>query len=357
PNGNPTGILFESASVIAKNAIPLPSVDSVIQNLRTAQKQLSRMGITGVHDFDGSLSFSALEYLDGQDELTLRVVKSIPRENLEAALLLGLRSGFGSDRLRVGPLKLFADGALGPHTAAMLEPYEGSDNERGMLLIDEEEIISIGLKAGRGGIGLAIHAIGDRANHEVLSAYRKLNDLFIQENIAPLSNRLEHAQLLSSSDLQNLSIPNLFFSMQPYHLVSDMDTAQRYWGERCQFAFTWKDIQNRGLPLIFGSDAPVEIPNPFWGIFAAITRQKRDGYPNPQGWYPDQRIALADALNNYTFSPAVAAGWQNQTGKLAPGYHADLIALPCDPFNTDPSKIYDLLPDRTMFAGNWIWHA
>jgi predicted amidohydrolase YtcJ len=356
-DGQPTGILFETAAMTAQKTIPLPSLDTLIQNIKAAQEQLARLGITGVHDFDGSLCFSALECLDVNNELALRVVKSIPRENLDAALATGLRSGFGSDHLRIGSLKLFADGALGPQTAAMLEPYEGSQSNQGQLLLDEEEIINTGMKAGRGGICLAVHAIGDRANHEVLSAYRKLNILFEQEKFPRMRHRLEHAQLLSQDDLLALSMPNMIVSMQPYHLISDMDTAERYWGDRCQHAFAWKDIQNAGLPLLFGSDAPVEIPNPFWGLSASVTRQKKDGFPGPQGWYPGQRIRLAEAVNNYTHAPAAAAGWGDDLGKLAPGYFADLITLPRDPFAIPAREIYDLQPVRTMFNGNWIWHA
>ncbi len=356
-DGQPTGILFETAAMTAQKAIPPPSLITLTQHIKAAQEQLARLGITGVHDFDGSLCFSALECLDANNELTLRVVKSIPRENLDAALATGLRSGFGSDRLRIGSLKLFADGALGPQTAAMLEPYEGSQTDRGQLLLDEEEIIYTGLKAGRGGISLAVHAIGDRANHEVLSAYRKLNFLFEQEKLPLMRHRLEHAQLFSRDDLLELSMPNLIISMQPYHLISDMDTAEKYWGDRCQYAFTWKDILNANLPLLFGSDAPVEIPNPFWGLGAAVTRQKNNGFPGPQGWYPNQRIGLADAVNNYTHVPAAAAGWGDNLGMLAPGYFADLITLPRDPFTIPVMEIHDLQPIRTMFNGKWIWHA
>lgn len=355
-DGTPTGILFETAAMTAQKAVPLPSLEVVTQNIRAAQKQLARLGITSVHDFDGSLCFSALEQLDINDELNLRVVKSIPRENLDAALTVGLRTGFGSNRLRIGSLKLFADGALGPQTAAMLEPYNGSSNQ-GELLLDEEEIIHTGLKAGRGGISLAVHAIGDRANHEVLSAYRKLVDLFSLEKLKPLRHRLEHAQLLSRDDLHDLSLPNLIVSMQPFHLVSDMDTAEKHWDVRCQNAFAWNSMQRAGLPLLFGSDAPVEIPNPFWGLFAAVSRQKASGFPGADGWYPDQRITLAEAINNYTHAPAEAAGWGDRVGKIAPGYFADLITLPLDPFLIPVRQIFDLLPTQTMFAGKWIWHA
>ncbi len=167
--------------------------------------------------------------------------------------------------LSFGWLKLFADGALGPQTAAMLAPYEGS-NSTGMLLLDNEDIIETGHKAMSAGISLAVHAIGDRANREALNGYAQLfeNNLFRKSALKP---RIEHVQLISQEDIPRFAQMGITASMQPVHAVSDRDMADRYWGNRCGSAYAWNSVLQAGANLVFGSDAPVESPNPFWGVF------------------------------------------------------------------------------------------
>lgn len=353
-SGNPTGILIESAMNLLENAIPTPNQDEITEAIKQAQSVLWSMGLTGVHDFDRRSCFRALQGLDSNGELKLRVLKSIPLENLDHAVDVGLQTGFGSEFLRIGSVKLFADGALGPQTAGMLQPYEGSPDHSGLLFLDAEQILEHGQMAAQSGLSLAIHAIGDRANHEVLKAYSQLRRFEANQNLPRLQHRIEHVQLLHPDHLQQLADLGIVASMQPIHTTSDMDTADRYWGSRARYAYAFKTLQEQGTRLIFGSDAPVESPNPFWGLHAAVTRQRQSGYPSADGWYPQERLPLAQALESYTIHPAHAAGWGDRLGRIAPGYHADLIVLPSDPFQIEPSELHRVKPDRVMIAGEWV---
>ncbi|HML39685.1 MAG TPA: amidohydrolase [Bellilinea sp.] len=350
--GKPTGILFESAMELVEDIIPAHTVEDTRQAILQAQKNLWSLGITGVHDFDRQHCFQALQILDQSGDLKLRVLKSIPVEALDQAIEVGLRRGFGSDRLRIGSVKCFSDGALGPQTAAMLQPYENS-HETGMLLLDAEQIIEIGRKASQHGLSLAIHAIGDRANHEVLQAYEALRQ-FERDNHLPLQpHRIEHVQILHRDDVQRLAQLGIVASVQPIHATSDMDIADRYWGARSAYAYAYQSLLSHGTTMIFGSDAPVESPNPFGGLHAAVTRQRTSGAPE-HGWYPEQRISLQQALAAFTSLPASVAGWSDRIGSLHSGMYADLIVLDQDPFDLPPQELAAITPSATMFNGEWV---
>jgi predicted amidohydrolase YtcJ len=329
------------------------------------------MGLTGVHDFDGSRCFAALQLLHQRGELQFRVVKSIPLIDLPHAAALGLRSGFGDDFLRIGSVKAFADGALGPRTAAMFQPYENELGEggqphaepnRGMLLLDAEELFEHGRLAVESGLSLAIHAIGDLANHEVLDAFAQLRDYekkaalktAASQSSPPLRHRIEHVQLIHPGDAHRLAELGVIASMQPLHAPSDMLMADRFWGERAAFAYAWRTQLVQGATLAFGSDAPVESPNPFWGLHAAVTRRRFDGSPSPEGWYPAQRLTLLEALQAYSNGSAYAAGMEDRLGRLAPGCLADLLVLDEDPFRCDPERLHEICPAATMGAGAWV---
>jgi predicted amidohydrolase YtcJ len=359
-NGTPDGILFESAMDLVANAIPEPAAAQIEEAIRQAQEVLWRMGITSLHDFDGRNCFSALQNLHLRGELHLRVLKGIPLPDLQYAVSLGLRSGFGDDMLRIGGVKAFMDGALGPQTAAMIQPFEGSlENNRGMLFMDAEQLFEHGRLAAQNGLPLAVHAIGDRADHEVLEAFGLLRRYEQENGITSLGGRLrhriEHLQLLHPDDARKLAALGVTASMQPIHATSDMLIADRYWGERSAYSYAWKLQLERGANLAFGSDAPVESPNPFWGLHAAVTRRRIDGSPGSQGWIPAQRIGLYEALLAYTHGAAYAAGMEDRLGKLASGCLADLIVLDQDPFEVAPDELHQLKPAAAMVAGEWVF--
>ncbi len=356
-HGTPTGILFERAMGLVSAALPEISDQQAAENIAAALPHLWRWGLTGVHDFDRRRCFSALQILHARRELKLRVSKSVPVEELEYAAALGLRSGFGDQMLQIGPVKAFADGALGPRTAAMLAPYEGEAENTGVALMDREELFEHGRRAALAGFHMAVHAIGDRANHEVLAAFSQLREFEQDQNLPRRRHRIEHLQLLHPDDLEVLERTMAIASMQPLHATSDMVAADTAWGNRSEHAYAWRTVAKRGVPLAFGSDAPVENPNPFLGIHAAVTRRRADGSPGPEGWYPVQRLSVAEALRGYTQGAAFAAGREHDQGMLAPGYLADLIVLDTDPHICEPDELLHLHPKATMIGGDWVYRT
>lgn len=355
--GQPTGILLETAMELVSRAVPAPSVEAVAQAIQEAQPALWRLGLTGVHDFDRRPCFMALQQLHARGDLRLRVIKGVPVEDLDHALELGLGSGFGDDWLRIGSVKAFMDGALGPRTAAMLQPYLGEPENRGILNMDAEGLFEIGRRAVEGRLGLAVHAIGDRANHEVLNAFEQLRRYEREHGLPALRHRIEHVQVIHPDDAGRLAELDIIASMQPVHAPSDMLMADRFWGERSALAYAWRTQLRHGARLAFGSDAPVESPNPFLGLHAALTRQRADGSPGREGWYAEQRLTLPQALEAYTGGAAYAAGMEGRLGRLAPGYLADLIVLDRDAFDCAPAELLNLCPIATMIGAEWVWQS
>jgi predicted amidohydrolase YtcJ len=355
--GHLNGILFESAMELVNRCLPEPTVASVAQAFREAQPILWSMGLTGVHDYDRRRCFSALQILHAQGDLRLRVLKSIPLEDLSHAAALGLRTGFGDDFLRIGSVKAFADGALGPQTAAMLQPYDNNPQNLGMLLMDSEELSEYGRTAVENGLSLAVHAIGDRAVHEVLNAFANLRTFELTQRSTSkslLRHRIEHVQVIHPDDAHRLGEMGIIASMQPIHAPSDMLMADRHWGKRAALSYAWKTQLDHAAVLAFGSDAPVESPNPFLGIHAAITRQRLDGSPGPEGWYPEQRLTIQAAIQGFTLGAAYAAGIEDRLGQLSPGFLADLLVLDVDPFTCSPEQIAQIQPQATMVGGEWV---
>lgn len=357
PQGNPDGILFENAMLLVEKIIPELDSAHLVPLLQKAQTQLFSMGLTGVHDFDGINCFSALQALDLADELKLRVVKSIPRQFLPAASALKLRTGFGSQHLRIGSVKLFSDGALGPRTAAMLLPYQGEMEYRGIPLLDSEEIYEIGRQAVDSGLSLSTHAIGDRANHEVINGYAQIRGYERSMNLPLARHRIEHVQIIHPDDMPRLSQLGIVASMQPLHATSDWQIADRHWGERSRYAYALKSIRQMGTFMAFGSDAPVESPNPFLGLHAAVTRTRTDGSPSLDGWYPQQKLNLAEALEGFTLGAAYAGHFENEIGQLAPGFLADFVVLDQDPFRIPPTELWKVSPSGVVVAGEWVWRS
>jgi predicted amidohydrolase YtcJ len=312
------------------------------------------VGLTGVHDFDGRSCFRALQTLHQNGELGLRVVKNIPVALLEEAVGVGLRSGFGNDWLRIGGIKIFADGALGPKTAAMVEPYEGEPNNRGIVVVDKEEMLQYALRASTAGLSVTVHAIGDRANHDVLDVYEAVRQQEQEQPPAqPLRHRIEHVQILHPSDLARLAQLNVIASMQPTHATSDMEMADRYWGERTRYSYAWRTMLDTGALLVFGSDAPIEAIDPLPGLHAAVTRRRADGFPGPDGWHPEQRLTMPEAVRAFTLAAAETSGQTARQGSISPGKLADLTVFSRDIFTIPPDELLDVEIEGTMVNGRF----
>ncbi len=353
--GKPTGILLEEALKLVERIVPEPTPDDLAKDFRNIFGNLWRMGITGVHDFDKRTCFEALQLLWEQGDLHLRVVKSIPFESLPQAVILGLRSGFGDEILRIGSVKLFSDGALGTHTAAMFDPYIDDPQNRGILALDNEQFLEQGRLAAESGLSLAVHAIGDRAVHEILEGFVRLRAYERKRGLPLLRHRIEHVQTIHPDDARRFKELDIIASMQPIHATSDMMVADRLLGSRAAFSYAWRTLKQQGARLVFGSDAPIESPNPFKGLHAAVTRRREDGTPGPEGWFPEQRLSVAEALDGFTTGPAFCAGMENRQGRLSKGFFADLIVVRSDPFTCDPAELHRIQPVATMVGGEWVW--
>jgi predicted amidohydrolase YtcJ len=349
--GQPTGILFEDAIDLIARQIPRPTTTEIVPAMRQAQAYCWQAGLTGIHDFDGRDCFRALQWLLENDELGLRVVKNIPAYRLEHALGVGLRSGFGNDWLRIGGVKFFADGALGSRTAAMLASYEGEPDNRGIVVTDKEELLERGREAVQGGLSLTVHAIGDRANHDVLDVFELIGQERDKNKRPRTQHRIEHVQVLHPDDRHRPADLNIIASMQPIHATSDMDMADRYWGERARFSYAWRTMLDSGTTLVFGSDAPVEKIDPLPGIYAAVTRRRADGQPGPDGWYPEQRLTMLETIKAFTTAAAVTSGQSHSLGTLAPGKLADLTIFDRDLFTIPADEIPSVAIAATMVGG------
>jgi predicted amidohydrolase YtcJ len=351
-DGAPSGILLEAAGQPIRDLVDRPSLETSVAALREGQRTLSPLGLTALHNFEAARARAALEILDAAGELRLRVFAGLARDELEAAVRLGLRTGFGNERLRIGLLKLFADGALGSGTAAMLAPYEDRPDDRGIATIELPELAGLIRQARDAGIGVATHAIGDAAVRTVLDAAETVRD---DSDGQGQILRVEHAQLVHPDDVPRFGRLGVVASMQPVHATTDMRTADRRWGARCGTAYAWRALRDAGAHLAFGTDCPVEPADPLKGVHAAVTRQ-RDGRP-AAGWYPEQRLTVAEAIHAYTLGSARAAGLGHEHGSIAPGKLADLAVLTSDPYTIPPAELEETAVALTVFDGQVVYTA
>ena len=356
--GQPTGVLLETAAELVYAVIPEPGVGDFVDALRQGQKEAHRLGLTGFHDPGHPQVLAALQVLREGGELDLRGLVHVLNEGLEAAAGLGLRSGFGDERLRIGGLKIFADGAHSPQSAHLLAPYEGSQDNLGIPTHSVEDLTDLVRSAHRAGLSIAAHAIGDAANRAVLDAIvasRSSQEGPVSRPALP--DRIEHVQLLHADDVPRLAALGVVASMQPIHATSDMEMAERHWGRRSDLAYAWRSVLDSGAWLAFGSDCPVETLDPLAGIHAAVTRRRADGRPGPEGWIPSQRLSVAEALRAYTLGAAYASGEGHLKGSLSPGKLADVVVLSRDLFSIEPMDIREVQVELTIFDGRIVYEG
>ncbi len=355
-HGEPTGIFFEDAMDLISHKIPQISVQELANAMSDAIPHAHKVGLTGVHDFDGARALQGWQILKETDRLKLRVSKTIPVYLLEHAIALGVRSGFGDNWLRINGVKTFADGALGPRTALMIDPYVGEPDNRGIVVTDKEEMFENVRKASEAGLSSTIHAIGDKANHDVIDVYESVRKEEAARGDSHLRHRIEHVQVLHPDDFNRLGQNNIIASMQPIHATSDMLIAEKHWGhDRSAGAYTWRTQLNAGAMLAFGSDAPVESFDPLQGIHAAVTRRRSDGTPNEDGWFPEQKLSVLEAVHGFTLGAAYASYEEKFKGSLTPGKLADLIILDQDIFTIEPMEILNTKVLATMIDGEFVW--
>ena len=350
-HGAPNGLLFENAMELLDKAIPSLTHQQAVDLFRRHLPALHKVGLTGVHVPEGSRSFRALQALDASGELGVRVHMMLPSGVARDLIAAGVTSGLGSPRVKVGHVKFFIDGSLGSETAAMFEPFIGSPANVGVLTMDPADLLDAVRDCIAANLAPAIHAIGDRANRTVLDVLEATRDAWLPNGIRP---RIEHVQVLHPADVERFGSLGVVASAQPIHATQDMELVDRLWGSRGRYAYAFGSLEATGATLAFGSDAPVETPDPLQGIYAAVTRRRPDGNPDG-GWYPEERLTAARAIAAYTTGAAWASGDEGVVGELSPGSRADLVVLSGDPFTASPEALARLRVCATVFEGEVVY--
>ncbi len=348
--GKPTGILKEIPGYFPViKLISRPKPEQVEKTWKQVSKIAYCRGVTGFHSMDGPEGFDFFKYLNDKMKLGFRAHYYFPVKMLDELIDRGITSGMGDDTLRIGGVKLFSDGALGAQTAHMIKPYKGSKDKFGIEVMTLAAMRRDIKKASRHGLAAAVHAIGDKAVENVISAFEAAR------KFPSLRNRIEHLQLIATKDIARLKKLNLIASMQPSHCPSDRKIIEAYWGSRGKNAYIFKTLLKKGIPLAFGSDGPIEPIDPIQGISAAVNRT---GYGERGGkFYPQQCLTVAEAVYGFTAGAAYAAGREEFSGVIAPGYQADLVILNDNIYNMPPSKIHQADVAATIFNGKFVYKS
>ena len=349
-SGTLTGIFQEAAAGLIWDHVPSPTSPELTEALRQALPQASALGLTGIHNCEGGDALGAVQNLRDSGGLSVRVTRYFPAQSLECAAELGIRAGFGDEWIRIAGVKAFLDGALGAQTAAMLQPYADSDNV-GVLTMDLEELERLVSRATEAGLAVALHAIGDRAVRMAIDAFAAVR---AGANGASSRHRLEHAQHFHPDDIARCAQAGLTLSMQPAHLLADIDTCERHLGGRGRWAFPLRSLLDAGVTLGFGSDAPVETIDPLAGIRSAMARQRHDATPQ-DGWYPQERISAYEALRAYTTDAAYAGGTEQSQGSLECGKLADLVVLSHDLLTSPLEALGEMSVLATVVGGRTVY--
>ncbi len=355
-NGEPTGVLKDAAMSLVRRVIPAPSREDRRRFARRAMQHAAELGVTSVQYMSCSYdALSVLAELAAGGELTTRIYAAPMETGWQDQARIGIRRGFGSPYLRLGALKGFADGSLGASTAYFFEPYADDPDNRG-LLSDEMQPRSAMLdrmtRADAAGLQLCIHGIGDRAISEVLDLFDE-----VAKTNGPQDRRfrIEHAQHIAPKDFARFASQKVIASMQPYHAVDDGRWAESRIGPvRAKGTYAFRTLLEHDVALALGTDWPVAPLDPMLTVYAAVTRATIDGRRN-EGWVPEQKITVAEAVRAYTAGSAYAEFQEDVKGTLAPGKLADFVILDQDIFSIPAMQIRDAKVDVTIVGGRVVW--
>jgi predicted amidohydrolase YtcJ len=331
--------------------IPKPDLEKRKEAALAAQELALKNGLTGVHTCESLNEWQALAALEQEGKLKLRVHHLLQAGDLADAEAMGLKPGHGSDRLWVGHLKLFADGSLGAGTALLCEDYSDEPGCCGLPFLEVPELNQKVAEGYRRGYSVAIHAIGDLAGKNALDAIARGRTL----HPGPRRDRIEHVQLHRPEDLERYKALDVVASVQPAFVATDWAVAERRWAKRCKTrGYAWKTILERGIRMQFGSDAPVEMINPIYGLQAAVLRQDTKLQP-PGGWQPHERLSLEQSLAGYSATAAWSSNKDNCLGTLKPGNWADLTVFEKDLSRVAPQEWLQVEPVLTMIGGDLVF--
>ncbi len=352
-SGEPDGMLFEysaieriDAAFEAESAVDERELDA----LRRVLRGMSARGLTAVQTMEGARSLGLMLRLRERGELPLRVGYFLRLSQLDAVRALGLQAGFGDDWLRIDGVKFFADGALGTHTAAMLQPFDDDPQNLGLLTTTPERLTAGVSDTARARLNVAIHAIGDRAVRVALDAIEHAQRIGATERA--MRFRIEHVQLADPADIVRMAQMGVIASIQPFHAVSDRDVAERSWGARAADSYAYNTLANAGVRLALGSDVPIETADPWRILHAAIARND-DLTPDRPAWHPREALTPARALWAYTAGAAWAGGHEKRLGRLAPGMLGDCVVLAADPLRIE-TRALPAIPVEVVIIGGQV---
>jgi len=356
-SGEPTGILKDSASDGMDRVVPDKTFEEKHAAARAATEHAAQVGVTSLTDMSADADVGLYQYMLERGELKTRIYAVRSIMSWEALGRTGVRAAFGSDRLRIGGLKGFADGSLGSTTALFYEPYNAAPDTRGLLfdqMLPEGAMLKRVEGGDKLGLQVMIHAIGDEANARILDIYRQVAQ---QNGPRDRRFRIEHAQHLRASDIPRFGQQKVIASMQPYHAADDGRWCEKRIGaERSKGTYAFRTLLDTGAVLAFGSDWTVAPLNPLLGLKAAVTRQTLDG-KHPEGWIPQQKLTLDEAVRAYTVGSAYAEFAEQVKGTLSPGKLADLVMLDRDLYQIDPADIDKARVVLTVMDGQIVWQA
>ncbi|WP_426115177.1 amidohydrolase [Massilia sp. PWRC2] len=353
--GNATGILIDAARALVERVLPPQTEARARVALDRALAELARVGLTSVHDAGVDIASDAL-YRDYADngKLSARVYAMIggTERDFDVLAAKGPLKTYASDMYMLRAVKLYSDGALGSRGAALIAPYSDEPGSHGLLFKTDAQMRAMMEKAMRKGYQVNVHAIGDAGNRQILDGYQ---ELVPKTATGGLRHRIEHAQVVAPADIVRFRQIGVIPSMQPTHATSDMNMAeQRVGAERIKGAYAWRTFLKQGSRIACGSDFPVESPNPFYGIHAAVTRQNSANLP-AAGWHKEQAMNLQEAFRCFTLDAAFAGHQENQVGSLEAGKWGDFIVIDRDLFTIAPADIHKIGVLQTWVAGKQVF--
>jgi predicted amidohydrolase YtcJ len=356
--GQPTGLLRDNAMALVEKVIPRPGDDEIAEAVRAALAEARSVGVTSVQDMDGSdlatrqKLFRLYQRMARTGALTLRIDLRWPLAEWSSLARLGVEANFGNEWVRIGGLKGFVDGSLGSSTARMFDSYLNEPGSTGIFVTPLNALREQIEAADAAGLSVAVHAIGDRANAELLDIFAAV----IRKN-GPRDRRfrIEHAQHLRPADYARFKELGVIASMQPYHAIDDGRWAEgRIGAKRCASSYAFRSLLDAGARLAFGSDWSVAPLDPILGIDAAVNRRTLDD-KHPKGWFPEQKISVAEAVEAYTLGSAYAAGQEKERGSLGVGKFADLVVLSRDILVAEErDRISEARVDVTVVGGRVV---
>jgi len=352
--GNPTGVFKDAAMNYIGRVIPNPSWEERLDAARAATDHAASLGVTSVQDMSAGTDVGVYQELARQGKLKTRVYACSPLAAFKPWFNAGIPAGFCERMIPVGCRKGYADGSLGSTTAWLFEPYLDDPKSVGLAGDEIPKTPEYVLAADKAGLQINIHAIGDRANDEILDIFEKTE---AANGPRDRRFRIEHAQHLRQEDIKRFGAMKVIASMQPFHIIDDGRWAwKRLDAPRLKGTYAFRTILDTGGVLAFGSDSPVAPLNPLWGVYAAVTRRTLDD-KNPNGWIPEQKITVDETVRAFTWGSAYGEFQDGWKGTLAPGMLADFVILSDDIFTIDPPKIRDVTVRATVTDGKVVFEA